>query len=271
MASVRHLGLFPFCVGKYPPRPDYTEELPNQVGDLTEYPFQLPVRLCTRMWWTVKHWRVSFDYYQFRDLSEEYNPGDYTLIDQSITATTSTGLLSTDFDYVRRIQNQNQDASERELICATLGGDWEASSRRSIWNINLRREFLVDEQSGTSNVTAQLDFYTNWDLQDFGFAPPFCFDADETNRTTLWTALSFEFGGWRSWRNAEGETGSGTFSLLQASKQFAISHAQLPANTTESITNLLIEPSEFWEYDPGDGLGPIYDKHTGRKLRAFPN
>jgi hypothetical protein len=31
-----------------------------------------------------------------------------------------------------------------------------------------------------------------------------------------------------------------------------------------------IETAEFWEYDPGDGLGPIYDKTTGAQLRAFP-
>jgi len=37
-----------------------------------------------------------------------------------------------------------------------------------------------------------------------------------------------------------------------------------------TIDNLLIEPIEFWEYDPSDGGGPIYDKDTGKQLRAFP-
>lgn len=29
-------------------------------------------------------------------------------------------------------------------------------------------------------------------------------------------------------------------------------------------------PLEYWEYDPGDGGGPIYDKDTGKQLRPFP-
>lgn len=31
-----------------------------------------------------------------------------------------------------------------------------------------------------------------------------------------------------------------------------------------------IAASEYWPYDPGDSLGPIYDKDTGRQLRPFP-
>lgn len=31
-----------------------------------------------------------------------------------------------------------------------------------------------------------------------------------------------------------------------------------------------ISPSEYWPYDPGDGLGPIYNSTTGAQLRPFP-
>mgnify|MGYP003654705030 CR=1 FL=1 len=31
-----------------------------------------------------------------------------------------------------------------------------------------------------------------------------------------------------------------------------------------------VRPFEFWEYDPQDGDGPIYDKYTGSQLRDFP-
>jgi hypothetical protein len=31
-----------------------------------------------------------------------------------------------------------------------------------------------------------------------------------------------------------------------------------------------IEPHSFFPYDPGDGLGPIYDSVTGEQLRPFP-
>lgn len=39
-------------------------------------------------------------------------------------------------------------------------------------------------------------------------------------------------------------------------------------NATGTIT---IEATEYWPYDPGDGLGPIYDSATGEQLRPFPN
>lgn len=32
-----------------------------------------------------------------------------------------------------------------------------------------------------------------------------------------------------------------------------------------------VEPTEYWPYDPEDGLGPIYDSTTGAQLRPFPN
>jgi hypothetical protein len=30
-------------------------------------------------------------------------------------------------------------------------------------------------------------------------------------------------------------------------------------------------PIKYWPYDPGDGLGPIYNSATGAQLRAFPS
>jgi hypothetical protein len=40
---------------------------------------------------------------------------------------------------------------------------------------------------------------------------------------------------------------------------------------SSSITGTFeITPSEYWPYDPNDGLGPIYDSTTGEQLRPFP-
>jgi hypothetical protein len=33
---------------------------------------------------------------------------------------------------------------------------------------------------------------------------------------------------------------------------------------------LFFYPEKWWPYDPGDGLGPIYDSTTGEQLREFP-
>jgi len=32
-----------------------------------------------------------------------------------------------------------------------------------------------------------------------------------------------------------------------------------------------LQATEYWPYDPGDGLGPIYDSTTGAQLRPFPS
>ena len=271
MATVRHLGMFPFCVDTFPPKTNVNGEIViRETGPLTEYPFTLPIRLCTRMWWTVKHWRVKFDFYQYRDLSDEYDPGDFTEIDESVEVTTASG--ATGADYVRTIENQirSADTSERQLVCASLGGDWEVVQRTSTWTVPLSRQFLVEENSGTSTVNFSLSLRTNYDQQQLGFAAPFV-QMGNPDEPRFHTALHFVFGAWNSYADQEGESGAGTFKLLGKSYDLAISRSELDNGDQETISNLVIEPSEFWEYDPNDGLGPIYDKTTGKQLRPFPD
>ena len=47
---------------------------------------------------------------------------------------------------------------------------------------------------------------------------------------------------------------------------FPIGMAEGEGQTT-TISDVIIEASEYFEYNPDDGLGPIYDKNTGEKLR----
>ena len=289
MATVRHLGLFPFCVGTYPPRAFVNgQPIFKQTGDLTGYPFQLPVRLCTRMWWTVKHWRMSFDFYQYRDVSNGNNPGDYTLIDQSFTFDTSEETRNavpgyppepSSADYVRRIEEgiYGLDKSERTLTRVGATNDWEEAARLSVWEFTFSREFLVSGNSGTSEIGSSCYLYTNTDNQQFGYGPPFAFSENEEDRSKFWVAMSCGIADWESAESHSGGiNGSGVFSLLNTERTFSISRPAYGvlggvSSTTEYVSNLRIEPSEFWEYDPGDGLGPIYDKTTGAQLRAFPD
>lgn len=32
-----------------------------------------------------------------------------------------------------------------------------------------------------------------------------------------------------------------------------------------------MSPQEYWEYDPGDGKGPIFNSTTGKQIRPFPD
>lgn len=41
--------------------------------------------------------------------------------------------------------------------------------------------------------------------------------------------------------------------------------------STNASGTISITATEYWPYDPGDGLGPIYDSATGAQLRAFPS
>jgi hypothetical protein len=275
MATVRHLGLFPFCVSPYPPNSNINSggTAIRETGPFTEYPFKMPISLCTRMWWTVKHWRVSFDYYQYRDLSIPNDEGDYTLIDQSVSETTNsnTNLDDGGSDYIRAIESGffGGTRSEKELVCVTDGSNYEEAARYISWDVELSREFQIEGNTGTSTIEAGLSFFTNWDSQQQGFSAPFA-QSETQGEAKFWVAMTFGFRGWGSDNDQGGETGSGTFKILGSEFSFPISRNSPPSGTTESISNLVIEPSEFWEYDPGDGLGPIYDKTTGAQLRAFP-
>ncbi|MGA1235079.1 MAG: hypothetical protein ACO3VR_14265 [Lutimaribacter sp.] len=44
-----------------------------------------------------------------------------------------------------------------------------------------------------------------------------------------------------------------------------------PPQTNTSFAAGTVSVEEYWPYDPGDGLGPIYDSATGAQLRAFPS
>jgi hypothetical protein len=55
--------------------------------------------------------------------------------------------------------------------------------------------------------------------------------------------------------------------LASSSYGFAKSFNETSITWTGSIN---ITASEYWPYDPNDGLGPIYDSATGEQLRPFP-
>ena len=43
-----------------------------------------------------------------------------------------------------------------------------------------------------------------------------------------------------------------------------------PYADTATFNSFSWSATEYWPYDPGDGLGPIYGSATGVQLRAFP-
>jgi hypothetical protein len=269
MATVRHLGLFPFCVSPYPPNSHIGREI-QDFGPLTEYPFDLPTRLCARMWWTVKHYSITFDYSQYLNLSEQGSPGDFQSVNQSISVNTkSANQFSA--DYVSRVESGVfADASERGLVCVTSDLGYEEAARVFSWTVNLSVAFKEGENSGTFLRQESVFFATNWDNQIFGFSAPFA-RTGILGSPDLLVAMSFGFAGNNSYSQVGRQIGVGKFIMLDKERTFPISGAPLNSILEqESIDNLVLKPLEFWEYDPGDGLGPIYDSATGAQLRPFP-
>jgi hypothetical protein len=265
MATVKHLGLFPFCVSPYPPNSHIDRPI-QEAGPFTEYPFKLPVRLCTRMWWTVKHWRISFEYYKLR----LFDGGGSRLETASVSVVTNAAELVLR-DYVTAIENSG--GNERDLICITSGIGYEEAARAFQWSVPVSVE--IQTIDGTIFDTEQFTvfFATNWDNQQVSFSAPFA-KSEIENDSNLWVAMSFGFGAVNSYIRPEdvgdGQiVGVGTFSLLGQNREVPVV-GQVSFDTASfTIDNLLIEPIEFWEYDPGDGRGPIYDKDTGKQLRSF--
>jgi len=265
MASVRHLGLFPFCVGSYPPTAE--GGVTSGVGNGTPYPFVLPVDKACALWWRVKSWNVSFVYSRFRDLSvySDELPGSYAQISEtSISLTT---------DSAQEIQTlRSAITNENQLVC--LKGYEEASQVYS-WTWQATQDIYIVNPSPapptitSTTVTFQASLATNWDLQQLGFFPPFAKQQDPEARQ-LWTAFYFRAADYETLGTQTGSA-SGALSLLGTERTFAMKKTNpTSAGETTTLSSVSVAPSSFFAYNPGDGLGPIYDSATGRQLRAFP-
>lgn len=46
--------------------------------------------------------------------------------------------------------------------------------------------------------------------------------------------------------------------------------AKHPNPSQQSPGEIIMTPRKWWQYDPGDGLGPIYDEDSGQQIRKFP-
>jgi hypothetical protein len=58
-----------------------------------------------------------------------------------------------------------------------------------------------------------------------------------------------------------------TYTAPIVARPITFGSSRTPVNVSAQFT---LEATEYWPYDPGDGLGPIYDSVTGAQLREFP-
>jgi hypothetical protein len=257
MATVRHLGLFPFCVGTYPPIfSDFDGgTIQLQTGAGAPYPLNLSKQLATRLWWTVKQWKITGSYYYYRTLT----PVGYEQITGEIDVTTAdSDFTSTDF--VSRILADQKN--EKQLVCekGVFGGQ-----RNFQWTIQLDR--VADTGNGPVESATTSPLYLDFGGARFqtGTAPQFV--KNGSTDSELWLNMAVSFGAWSSESEFQDRQAVCQFNLLDAAQQILLF---ANASTDDETLELKLEPLEFWPYDPDDSLGPIYDSQTGAQLRAFP-
>jgi hypothetical protein len=264
MATVRHLGLFPFCTSSFPPN---SGSHIFDVGDFTQYPFTLPVSRACELWWRVKEWELSFTYARYIDLSlySDAPPGSYAeILPTSVVLNTKDSLFSTIKGVV---------SNEKELVCFTEN---EEASQFYNWSWTAVQSFFIASDppsSGSSVLTLQADLATNWDTQQLGFHPPFVVQQDPGQKD-LWSALYVSIAQLSTLRDTDSIT-QGVFTIGPSGnltqRSFNMGSAETSPGETITLSNIAVRPIEYYPYDPNDDLGPIYDSATGEQLRAFPS
>jgi hypothetical protein len=272
MATVRHLGLFPFCIPVYPPTAkvnDSTIIFPT--GPYTQYPFATKTQQACAIWWRVKKWKLTFTFSEYFDLAlyEGLPSGSFVKVDP--TTITLIGDTETGNGGSRVLIEK-----ENDLICASgaeetsfiFSFEWQAQRVGQITNPPTPINY-------TQNYNASL--FTNTDIQQSGFPPAFVFAEGQELQTNpdLWVAFGINIASFFSERPTATNYGS-----MAEVKCLGKTIGQISLGTefnTESIgytptlSNVVVEPHEYWPYDPGDGGGPIYDSTTGAQLRPFPS
>jgi hypothetical protein len=255
MATVRVLGLFPWCVFKdlEALREAYSEPSDAQWQASIKYyeNFSTPLLDALALYWRVKAWRVH---------------GAQTLI----LPDNEPDIIPFEFFFRRNVE------SEKDLICKYQLEEQEFYSPRP----------LIEDEGGVRYYEPSRIFLGEYpmvcDFQIpsvgvFGGVPDESPMGGHFDEADFYTHVNFSFAG----NDAGGDFLGTDAGLLQfpesveatadisfLGKTYDFSYWL--ARATTPFDSLTIEAIEYWPYDPGDGLGPIYDSITGAQLRASP-
>jgi hypothetical protein len=262
MASVKHLGLFPWCV--YNSKQDFLEkyvlpfgETGLEIYEKSKSVFEsMPLNLTESMalYWQVRKWRVTGFFQASSGGNEEL----------------SSNTINVPFDFVST-RNAN---SEIDLICANqeTGTYPELITNYSVtYSVPY---FLPQTSTDFSLQISVVNTPTSFD--GYGF-----YGGDQIINNFVF----FQFGHidgenarYASWIDNVGTVDGfnsipTTVSIAWLDQNISVqaythdSYAAPPDIAPILTAQASIEASEYWEYDPEDGGGPIYDKFTGAVLR----
>lgn len=262
MATVSSLGLFPFCTT--------VEEAPTSF--FVTY-VVIPKQQAAKWFWRVKKWRSVFTA-SFKQ-GFPFASGTYTTTNAIVDAILGP-WVKVDLGQPTTI------STEKELVCSGSlfyfdlnydsvtnavinGGSFTGDEIITISPTTASPELLLKEvyDVGSENLAIGLSF------NFIAFLP--------------WAFISPYGSGVSTGTKSEGivqvpigfppfETLSDATLLRKLPNAGQIDGVFFDLNAEDDVANasLIITPAEYWEYDPNDGGGPIYDKETGEQLRSFP-
>lgn len=256
MASVRHLGLFPFCILKKQDVINTIEESgsPLSYQDLLNVYETITANLSTNMalYWRVKSWRCTGEWQLdlLRGEGVETRSYDIVLTRNAETEKHLVCLEDTFEDGTLFVKGFTGTPLSLETPDGGGTAFWGPYINVPSYNsagLRFGPRAVIDQENETYSTGIDVGF----NLLD-GPDP----DADFYAASSI--ALS-----------PLSENVNGTIPLSLLGQTYSI-----PANVGSSqgalSCSLSVVATEYWPYDPEDGGGPIYNSVTGAQLRPFP-
>ena len=241
MATVRHLGLFPWCVD---PASTFFE---------TEAAI---IEKAVPMWWRVKKWQFSCVVYL---VDRDGNSSSF-VFDRQLDVTEQVS------EFYELPTNQ-QIKNEKSLVCyQNYNFEWEIVSDYENPSDAVATIAVGINPSISMRFNDGLPIYS----KPYGYTPspleaPYGIIAVNFADKTFYfvmigTALAPVPCGGGEGRLEFGDSCNPDNGELEFN----------PDAVRVTVVSGILTAAEYWPYDPGDGLGPIYDATTGAQLRAFP-
>ena len=267
MADIRHLNLFPFCI--WPSKQAFIDELyappiPTVYQDFDNTTETIVADLGTIMalYWRVKKWKVSgvFEYYITSKVSTNY---EFIL---TRDAATEADLVCTDeLGYVKQFTRTGTPITDSwsggtlnftaAILLPFMGSDGPPTNRAAIKQGDNLYSAGISFFAGFEEGEPSADEYISPYLirSAFKTSSPSFPEAEPPNAVVPINFLNQTYG------------------LLAQSSKIELT-IEIGGNlvTIPLDINMAIDAIEYWEYDPNDGGGPIYNSATGAQLRPFP-
>lgn len=287
MASVRHLGLFPSentcaVIGIAPDMEQLDDY--NANGGVSQFSpailRAMSKEQITSFLWRVKSWKLSTSF----DWRWLYTIYEYNQTNDNYDRTARDYVQGIDSRIMENIVIGDDFSSETNLVC--LLPNWYApdSGGQFFGSVLVPPPNAIYTSAGTYSLDLQITLGFGYfdetrlvignsagssaDLPTGGI--PFF---QRVNLQIKW--LDYEFGGVIGIEGTpfginfpEGaQTRDGP--AVTPGDDFDLELTPTFLEITES--SFVLEATEYWPYDPGDGFGPIYDSATGEQLRPFPS